>query len=242
LAKAALHVDGWESTTNEHVINVLAVAGDNVYFLESFQTGSNWQGAGDQAALVQRVIGLYPGIFDAVFSDSTTCCRQMREVIAAANPDMASINDQAHAINLLASDLGKTSFFKNAIKDASVVAKYVGNHYRLTVAYRKVADKDNANEIAPAERLFKSAKRYPQPRATSFLYVRDLLAATARNFFPLRAIPETGGGVEELVRAQSTVAKEAQSAFLAVAQWQFAHKDCRCCPLPRRRVRVFTPL
>jgi hypothetical protein len=79
------------------------------------------QGAADQAALVQSVIDLYPGIFDAVVLDSTTCCRQMREVIAAANPGMASINDQAHAAILLASDLRNTSFLKNAINDASVV-------------------------------------------------------------------------------------------------------------------------
>jgi Protein of unknown function (DUF 659) len=137
-AKAALLVDGGESTTNEHIVNFLAVAGDKGYFLESFQTGSDRKGAADQAALVQRVIDLYPGIFHAVVSDSTTCCRQMREVIAAANPGMASINDQAHAANLLASDLRNTFVLKNTINDASVVAKYVRNHYRLTFSCHKV--------------------------------------------------------------------------------------------------------
>jgi hypothetical protein len=44
-AKAALLMEGWESTTNEHIVNVLAVVGDKVYFLESFQTGSDRQGA-----------------------------------------------------------------------------------------------------------------------------------------------------------------------------------------------------
>jgi hypothetical protein len=174
---------------------------------------------------VQRVIDLYPGVFDAVVSDSTTSYRQMREVIAAANPGTASINGQAHAANLLASDLGKTSFLKNPIKDASVVAKYVRNHYRLTFAYQKATDKYNANEIAPAERLFKSAKRYPQPNAARFLCVRDLLVTPARKFCPFRAVLETWGGVQELVRAQRTVAKEAQSEFLAVAQSQFSQKD-----------------
>jgi hypothetical protein len=66
-------------------------------------------------------------------------------------------------------------------------------------ATRRAAGKYNANEIAPAERLFKSAKRYPQPSATSFRYVRDVLDTTAHNFFPLRAILETGGGMEELI-------------------------------------------
>jgi hypothetical protein len=58
-----------------------------------------------------------------------------------------------------------------------------------------------------------------------FLYVQDLLDTTVRKFFPLRAVLETGRGREELIRAQSAVAKEAQSAFLAVARSQFAHKE-----------------
>jgi hypothetical protein len=75
-------VDGREKCANEYVANVLAVAGDEVYFLESFQTGSDQQGAADQAALVQRVIGMYPAICVVIILDSTTCCRQMRAVIA----------------------------------------------------------------------------------------------------------------------------------------------------------------
>jgi hypothetical protein len=36
-----------------------------------------------------------------------------------------------------------------------------------------------------------------------FLFVRDLLETTARHVFPLRAILETGGGVQELVRGNA---------------------------------------
>jgi hypothetical protein len=45
-AKAALLADGWESTTMEHIVNVLAVAGDKVSFLGSFQTGFDQQWCG----------------------------------------------------------------------------------------------------------------------------------------------------------------------------------------------------
>jgi hypothetical protein len=124
----------------------------------------------------------------------------MRKAVAAANPGIDSNNDQAHAASLLARDLGNTLFLNNALEDASVVAKYVRNHYRLTFAYQKAAGEQNAKEISAAERRFKSVKRPPQSSATRFLYVRDVVDTTARNFFPFRAVLETGGGAEELVR------------------------------------------
>jgi hypothetical protein len=165
-------MDGWESTTSEHIVNVLAVAGDKFYFLESFQTGSNRQGATDQAALVQRVIDLFPGIFDAVFSESRTCCSQMREVIAPVNPGMASImikHTPPPCSQATLEGLPCQEHYQGRLVRGKVCAQ----HYRLTFAYQKAADKYNANEIAPRRGPLQVSQRYPQPNATRFRYVRD---------------------------------------------------------------------
>jgi hypothetical protein len=147
----------------------------------------------------------------------------MRKAIPAANPGIDSNNDQAHAASLLARDLGNTLFLNNALEDASVVAKSVRNRYRLTFAYQKAAGEQNANEIGPAERRFKSVKRYPQSSATHFLYVRDVVDTTAATSFHFAPFSRRGAARKSWSGTKRSCERSAISIPHS-AQSQFAQK------------------
>jgi len=220
--KAVCVLDAWENVKHHHIVNVLAVVGDKVVFLDSVYCGDECQDACGQARLVQEKLDQYGGMntFNTLATDNTASCVEMRRLVSVAKPGLVSLNDQAHVANLLVGDLCKVSWMKGRVSTATVVSKFVRRHYRLLAAYE--AAKDLYNKSLPADAAAKkqTAVSYVTPSATRFLYNRDLLAACVRNRPALRNILELNNGAElpRLVKPRSVSAREALASFFRVAE------------------------
>ena len=105
--KAVLILDAWENVKNHHIVNLLAVVGDKNVFLESVYCGDEGADAVGQARPVQEKLDQYGGTgsFAALATDNASACVEMRRLVSAANPDLISLNDQAHVANLVIGDL-----------------------------------------------------------------------------------------------------------------------------------------
>jgi len=140
--KAVFILDAWENVCNHHIINILALIGETAVFLDSIYCGHECQDAAGQARLVQEQLVKYGRMktFNALASDNAAACIEMRRLVAAANPGLASLNDQAHVATLLIGDLCKVEWIQACLSKALAVSSYVRRHTRLLAAYTAAKD------------------------------------------------------------------------------------------------------
>lgn len=135
--KTVLMVYGWENIEHHHISNLLALLGGTAIFLGSIYCGSDAQDAEGQARLAQEKLTKYGDMdtINAVASDNTASCVEIRRLLVAANSGMVSLNDQAHVANLLVGDLCKIGWVASCDSKALLVSSYVRRHSRLLAAY-----------------------------------------------------------------------------------------------------------
>lgn len=99
--KAVSVLDGWENIRHDHIVNLMAIVGGVSVSLDSIYCGDACQDADGQAQLLEEKLQLYGGltIFNAIGSDNTAPCLEIRRLVTAKNPWLVSINDQAHVAN-----------------------------------------------------------------------------------------------------------------------------------------------
>jgi len=220
--KAVLMLDGWENVKHHHIVNLLAMIGDTDVFLDSIYCGDDCQDAAGQAQLVQEQLAKYGGMdtFNAVASDNTASCIEMRRLVVSAHPGMVSLNDQAHVANLLVGDLCKVGWVASCVSKALLVTSYVRRHTRLLAAYTAAKDSFNRQQPPGAAAEKQTAVEYPKPCSTRFLFTRDLLVTCARNRPALRNLVECNNGAEvpRLVKMRNENNRQSQAAFLRVAE------------------------
>jgi len=220
--RAVLVLDAWENVKHNHIVNLLAVVGDKVIFLDSVYCGDVCQDAPGQARLVQERLNQYGGMdtFNALTTDNAAACVEMRRLVSVANPGLVSLNDQAHAANLLVGDLSKVPWMLRRVFTATVVSGYVRRHNRLLASYE--AAKDAYNKLLPTDAAAKkqTAVAYVMPSGTRFLYNRELLLTCARNRPALRNVLERDNGAElpRLVKPKTQSTREALANFVLVAE------------------------
>lgn len=209
--------------------------------------GGDCQDAEGQALLLQRKLQVYGGleIFNAVGSDNTASCLEMRRLVTEENPGLVSLNDQAHVANLPLGDLSKIPWVRGAIQTATTVSQYVRNHQRLLAAYSREKDIYNRTLDEGAAHEKRTAAAYVSPCATRFMYNRDLLRACVRNRPALRNLLERNGWTELrlLVKPRDQIARDAQAICLCVAESASDARDwtaaCRILDPVAVYLRVF---
>ena len=227
--KAVLILDAWENVNHHHIVNLLATIGGKPVFLDSVYFEDACQDAAGQAQLVQDKLAAYGGrkVFNAVGSDNTASCLEMRRLVTSLNPGMVSLNDQAHVANLLIGDLCKVPWLKDCISGATAVSSYLRHHQRLLAAYTREQDIYNKTLDSQAAAEKRTAVAYKSPSTTRFLYNRDLLLTCARNRPALRNLLERDNGSElpRLVKTRDQAARDAQATFLRAAESTAVARD-----------------
>jgi len=220
--KAVCVLGAWENVKHLHIVNLLAVVGDKVVFLDSVYCGDECQDAPGQARLVQEKLDKYGGMntFNALETDNAAACVEMQRLVSVANPGLVSLNDQTHVANLLVGDLCKVSWMQGRVSTATAVSAFVRRHSRLLAAYDAAKFRYNKSLPEDAASKKQTAVSYVTPSATRFLYNRDLMAACARNRPALRTILELNNGAEvpRLVKPRGESAREALASFFRVAE------------------------
>lgn len=134
--KAVLVLDALENVRHDHILNLLALVNDKPIFLDSVYCGDESQSAENQALLVQEKLNKYGGMsnFNALGTENTASCLEMRRLVAERNPGMVSLNDQGHVSNLLIGDICEETWGKGVIERPLAVSSYVRGHQRLLAA------------------------------------------------------------------------------------------------------------
>lgn len=227
--KAVLVLDAWENVRHDHIVNLMAIVGGTAVFLDSVYCGDECQDAEGQAQLLQEKLLAYGGLtnFNAVGSDNTASCLEMRRLVTSNNPGLVSLNDQAHVANLVLGDLCKIPWMRQAIQEATAVSLYVRNHQRLLAAYTQEKSRFNQNLDSDAAKEKRTAVAYASPCATRFLYNRDLLLTCVRNRLALRNVVERNNGADlaRLVKPRDQTARDAQATFLRVVESATSARD-----------------
>jgi len=115
-----------------------------------------------------------------VASDNTASCIEMRRLVVSANPDMVSLNDQAHVASLLVGDLCKVGWVASCVSKARLVASCVLRHTRLLAAYTAAKDSFNRQQPPGAAAEKQTAVNPAPPASFSLVTSWSRVLATGR--------------------------------------------------------------
>jgi hypothetical protein len=103
-----LTTDAWTDTNGESVINYMAVAGKNSFFLESHYTKAQSHDSSFLAEDIERIFDKYNFLeFCAVVTDNTSTNKRMWEMMQSKFPRMFFHGCACHVLHLLVKDVVK---------------------------------------------------------------------------------------------------------------------------------------
>ena len=195
--------DGREDINGSAVVNVMfrvtssLVSGTATFLLDSLYTRDEKVDAEKYVEIIERVMSSFQGQrhsafagVNGIFSDRAQACVKAKTLLASKHVGMVMVQDQAHAADLLMSDLGKITWVEEVLSKVNNIVQALRSNRKLLSRYKDLIDVYNA-DLKRNKHRYGSRVRLGPPATDVWSQIDSWELDELENFFETGSASQT---------------------------------------------------